>query len=71
VVNAYVLEHNHILVNVQTAANRMQHLQYFGILFPGHGNLLFDFLVFTCELAMVFPKRVFSSSVVIAPIMGV
>jgi hypothetical protein len=52
---------HHLLVNVQTAANRVHHLQYFGILSSGHGNLLFD-LVFS-KAAMVLFRMVFSFSV--------
>jgi hypothetical protein len=40
-------------MNVQTTANRVQYLHYFGIFFSSHGNLPFDWFLFF-EDAMVF-----------------
>jgi hypothetical protein len=35
-----------LFVNVETAANRVQYLQHFGIFSLSHGNLLFDLPAF-------------------------
>jgi hypothetical protein len=43
-----------LLVNIQTAANRMQYLYHFGIFFFSHGNLPFYMFSFIEDAMVLF-----------------